>query len=192
MDNINWANMKENSNCYVCDKTVVVEEDLYALKHFEANSAPQLRHLWHGVPGITRAVGGGGGFNGYAPTLELAKQRAEYYVNNNPYAAPEVRAGEQEILDEVNRLLQKQRPVWVDTDYFDQGEFDNVVYIKKPKYCKKCYTQLEWCRGLTYPITLASHLGGSITISGYYYCNTCKVSRDSGTFNIPTGAFNNG
>ena len=64
-----------------------------------------------------------------------------------------------------------------------------MPYIKKPKYCKKCYTQLEWCRGLTYPITLASHLGGSITIKGYYYCNTCKVSRTSGTFNIPAGEF---
>ena len=64
-----------------------------------------------------------------------------------------------------------------------------MAYIKNPKYCKKCYTQLEWCRGLTYPITLASHLGGSITIKGYYYCNTCKVSRTSGTFNIPAGEF---
>lgn len=119
MDKVNWANLKENSDCYVCEKTVIVGEDLYALKNFEGTDAPKLRHLWHGVPGITRAVGGGGGFNGYAPTLELAKQRAEYYVNNNPYAAPEVRAGEQEILDEVNRLLNKQQVVWCDTDYFD-------------------------------------------------------------------------
>ena len=49
------------------------------------------------------AVGGGGGFNGYAKTLEQARQRAEYYMSNG-YAAPEVKAGEKAVLDEVNRL----------------------------------------------------------------------------------------
>ena len=67
------------------------------------NNDIQYRHLWHGVPGITRAVGGfdSFGFTGYALTLEDAKRRAEYYINNNPYAAPEVKAGEKAVLDAV-------------------------------------------------------------------------------------------
>ena len=38
---------------------------------------------------------------GYAPSLELAKQRAEYYLTNNPYAAPEVKEGELAVLQAV-------------------------------------------------------------------------------------------
>ena len=36
--------------------------------------------------------------------LEDAKKRAEYYINENPWAAPEVKESEQLILEEVNRL----------------------------------------------------------------------------------------
>ena len=64
------------------------------------------RHLWHGVPGITQAVGGAGGFVGYAMTLEDARRRAEQYLTGSsaPYAAPEVQQGEQAVLNEVERL----------------------------------------------------------------------------------------
>ena len=40
-------------------------------------------------------------------TLEEAKARAEYYINNNPYAAPELKSGEQVILNEINRLYEE-------------------------------------------------------------------------------------
>jgi len=88
--------------CYVCNDVIKLEIDKYCYKQFE--DGLKYRHFWHGVPGITRAVGGGGGFNGYAKTLEQARQRAEYYIHNNPYAAAEVQQGEQLVLDEVNRL----------------------------------------------------------------------------------------
>ena len=51
--------------------------------------------------GADGGVGGGGGFNGYAKTLKLARQRAEYYLNENPWAAPEVLQGELEVLKAV-------------------------------------------------------------------------------------------
>ena len=87
--------------CYVCDEEVLATDKEC---HKYIDGAYKYRHLWHGVPGITRAVGGGGGFNGYATTLEQARQRAVYYLYDNPYAAPEVKQGEQEIMDEVTRL----------------------------------------------------------------------------------------
>ena len=87
--------------CYVCKDVVKLRVDQYCYKNIDDEI--KYRHLWHGVPGITRAVGGGGGFNGYAKTLEQARQRAEYYMSNG-YAAPEVKAGEKAVLDEVNRL----------------------------------------------------------------------------------------
>jgi len=87
--------------CYVCKDIVKTSVDKYCTKNIDGYI--RFRHLWHGVPGITRAVGGGGGFNGYAKTLEQARTRAEYYMSNG-YAAPEVKAGEAEILEEVNRL----------------------------------------------------------------------------------------
>ena len=109
----NWDNLPgaydpvepiEYKLCYVCDEEVLATDKEC---HKYIDGVYKYRHLWHGVPGITRAVGGGGGFNGYAKTLELARQRAEYYINSNPYAAPEVKQGEQEIMDEVNRLENK-------------------------------------------------------------------------------------
>ena len=93
--------------CYVCDELVNLDADKFCTKAFDDGGkelAMKYRHLWHGAPGITRAVGWGGGFNGYAMTLRDAKQRAEYYVNENPYAAPEVIAIELEILEEIERM----------------------------------------------------------------------------------------
>ena len=88
--------------CYVCLGTIDFEK---INKDFVCNRAIgnglEYRHLWHGVPGITRAVGGGGGLNGYATTLKEARIRAEYYLNENPYAAPEVIMGEVEVLKAV-------------------------------------------------------------------------------------------
>ena len=100
-------------SCYVCQGDIDLEkmENMqgpreghwsYVCHRREDDGTVIYRHLWHGVPGITRAVGGGGGFIGYAPSLELAKQRAEYYINDNPYAAPEVIAGEVAVLEAVN------------------------------------------------------------------------------------------
>ena len=102
-------------NCYVCQGEIDLEK-------YENNEGPReehwsyvchregedgsivYRHLWHGVPGITRAVGGMNsiGFIGYAKTLAQATRRALYYLDSNPYAAPEVKAGEVMILEAVN------------------------------------------------------------------------------------------
>ena len=91
-------------DCYVCTVLVTPDVDAYCSKEIDGET--RLRHFWHGVPGITRAVGGADsiGFVGYAMTLAVARRRAEYYINSNPYAAPEVKAGEVEILEEVKRL----------------------------------------------------------------------------------------
>ena len=100
-------------SCYVCQGDIDLERMennngpreehwSYVCHRVEADGTVIYRHLWHGVPGITRAVGGGGGFNGYATTLAQATKRALYYIDNNPYAAPEVKAGEIAVLDAVN------------------------------------------------------------------------------------------
>ena len=100
-------------NCYVCQGEIDIEkyENMtgpreehwsYICHRQEADGSIVYRHLWHGVPGITRAIGGGGGFNGYAKTLADATKRALYYLQHNPYAAPEVLAGEQMVLKAVN------------------------------------------------------------------------------------------
>jgi hypothetical protein len=60
-----------------------------------------------------------------------------------------------------------------------------MTYIKKPKYCRRCYTQLQWCRGIIYPGTIINSSRAGILIKGYYYCTTCKESKVGGTFNIP-------
>ena len=90
--------------CYVCDQDVNTEIDMYCIKTFDDGTPSPIkyRHLWHGVPGITRTAASAG-IQGYAKTLAEAKNRAEYYLNNG-YAAPEVKAEEQEILQEVERL----------------------------------------------------------------------------------------
>ena len=95
----------EDKTCYVCEHLVDMEVDKYCWKRLEIDQPFRVRHLWHGTPSAVRAIGGGGGFNGYAYTLEDAKTRAEYYVFNNPYSAPEVKAEEQMVLDEVIRIL---------------------------------------------------------------------------------------
>ena len=93
----------EHHSCYVCEDVVSIDQDAYCTKEFE-DGVISYRHFWHGVPGITRTVGGGGGINGYAMTLAEAKTRALYYLESNPWAAPEVKAGEMDILREVNRI----------------------------------------------------------------------------------------
>ena len=77
--------------CYVCQGDINLErlenkEEgwSYVCHRVEEDGTVIYRHLWHGVPGITRAVGGGGGFNGYATTLAPATKRALYYIDNNP------------------------------------------------------------------------------------------------------------
>ena len=101
--------------CYVCQGEIDLEkyenkegpreEHWSYVCHREGEDGSIVyRHLWHGVPGITRAVGGMNsiGFIGYAKTLAQATRRALYYINHNPYAAPEVKAGEVMILEAVN------------------------------------------------------------------------------------------
>ena len=90
-------------SCYVCLETIDLEKTHPYVCHRSTGNGMEYRHLWHGVPGITRAVGGGGGFVGYAQTLEDARRRAEYYINNNPYAAPEVIEGEMAVLKAIEQ-----------------------------------------------------------------------------------------
>lgn len=94
-------------NCYVCGEQLL-KDDKQCRKLID--EVKRHRHFWHGVPGITKAAARVKGIHGYALTLEDAKTRAEYYLNNNPYAAPELKADEKAILDEVNRLLIKRQP----------------------------------------------------------------------------------
>ena len=99
-------------SCYVCQGDIDLEKYennegpreehwSYVCHRQEADGSIGYRHLWLGVPGITRAVGGGGGFVGYAQTLADATKRALYYMDN-PYSAPEVKLGEVKILEAVN------------------------------------------------------------------------------------------
>ena len=100
-------------SCYVCQGDIDLEKYennegpreehwSYVCHRQAADGSIGYRHLCHGVPGITRAVGGGGGFVGYAKTLADATKRALYYLQDNPYSAPEVLAGEQMVLNAVN------------------------------------------------------------------------------------------
>ena len=91
--------------CYVCDRDLDLEVDAWCQKE-HIDFGIQYRCLWHGVPGITRAIGMGGGFNGYAKTLKQARDRCEHYLfgSSAAYAAPEVQTGEQAVLNEVGRL----------------------------------------------------------------------------------------
>ena len=91
--------------CYVdgCETTVNLDKDQYCLKDLDGTGTMRFRHLWHGVPGITRTAPSAG-IQGYAQTLADARRRAEYYLRNNSFAAPEVKAQELQILEEVERL----------------------------------------------------------------------------------------
>ena len=102
-------------NCYVCKEDMDIEKYennsgpkeehwSYVCHRVEDDGSVSYRHLWHGVPGIERAVGGAStiGFVGYAKTLADATKRALYYIMDNPYAAPELKAGERMILDAVH------------------------------------------------------------------------------------------
>ena len=87
--------------CYVCNDYVNLDADKFCTKEY--SDRIEYRHLWHGVPGITRTAASAG-IQGYAMTLVDAKRRAEYYLHHNPYAAPEVKADELEILEEIERI----------------------------------------------------------------------------------------
>lgn len=86
--------------CYVCDKELDVEVDKTCYKMLEDG----IRHrcLWHGAPGSWYV----NGLQRYAATTLQARAKAMKYLTGNsaPYAAPEVKAEEQAILDEVERL----------------------------------------------------------------------------------------
>ena len=90
--------------CYVCIDMINPEKDKTCIKDFEEGK--RLRHLWHGAPGITRAMAVVDGVWGYAMSYDDARRRAEQYLTGSsaPYAAPEIIEVEQAILDEVNRL----------------------------------------------------------------------------------------
>ena len=108
------------NKCYVCQGDIDIErlennegprEEhwSYVCHRTNKDGTISYRHLWHGVPGITRAVGGMGsiGFVGYAQTLAEATRRALYYIDHNPYAAPEVKAGEVQVLKAVQKELEE-------------------------------------------------------------------------------------
>jgi len=92
--------------CYVCGTEVFLEIDVYCTKEIQPGTI-SYRHFWHGVPGITRTAPSAG-IQGYAMTLAEAKIRAVYYIESNPWAAPEVKAAEMAILEEVNRLEEQR------------------------------------------------------------------------------------
>ena len=85
----NVAN-KENRLCYVCGEYIPedIPNQYFCHRYYDfkndfsnepmKNPIIQYRHLWHGVAGIRNAVGGGGGFNGYALTLEESN-KPHYY-----------------------------------------------------------------------------------------------------------------
>lgn len=60
-----------------------------------------------------------------------------------------------------------------------------INYIKKPKYCKDCYTELGWTRGMRLPATFYNTSSAGIEIKGFWYCITCKTSKAGGTFKVP-------
>lgn len=95
-----------NMECYVCDKLLSVPLDKTCYKKIDG----EIRHrcLWHGTPGSWYV----NGLQRYAMNLMQAKAKALKYLTGNsaPYAAPEVKAEEQEILDEVERLLKLGPP----------------------------------------------------------------------------------
>ena len=97
---------KLNMACYVCSKVLDVTVDKTCYKMFDSKHLEDgIRHrcLWHGAPGSDYI----NGLQRYAMTLEQAKSKCLKYLTGSsaPYAAPEVKAEEQDILTEVERLL---------------------------------------------------------------------------------------
>ena len=96
-----------NLNCYVCNKVLDfnVDKTCYKFMTESDDAVTILRHrcLWHGSPGSWYA----NGIQRYAMNLAQAKAKALKYLRGSSaaYAAPEVKAEEQEILNEVERLL---------------------------------------------------------------------------------------
>ena len=92
---------KLNMACYVCDKELDVTVDKTCYKMLE--DGVRHRCLWHGAPGSWYV----NGLQRYAINLLQAKAKAIKYLTGSsaPYAAPEVRAEEQDILNEVERLM---------------------------------------------------------------------------------------
>jgi len=96
MDNLNMV-------CYVegCEKLLdpTIDKTCYKLR----DDGVRHRCLWHGAPGSWYVTG----FQRYASSLIQARAKAMKYITGSsaPYAAPEVKAQEQDILDEVDRLM---------------------------------------------------------------------------------------
>jgi len=95
MDNLNMV-------CYVesCEKVLDTTIDKTCYKMQE--DGVRHRCLWHGAPGSWYV----NGLQRYANTPLQARAKALKYLTGSsaPYAAPEVKAQEQEILDEVERI----------------------------------------------------------------------------------------
>jgi len=95
MDNLNMV-------CYVegCEKVLdpTIDKTCYRTQE----NGVRYRCLWHGSPGSWYV----NGLQRYAITLAQARVKALKYLTGSsaPYAAPEVKAQEQEILDEVERI----------------------------------------------------------------------------------------
>ena len=89
--------------CYVegCERVLdpTIDKTCYRVQ----DDGVRHRCLWHGAPGSWYV----NGLQRYAINLTQAKAKAIKYLSgrSSPYAAPEVKAEEQAILDEVERLL---------------------------------------------------------------------------------------
>ena len=101
--------------CFVCDKTLDLMVDSVLTYHIPQDNEKYIRDrtdktirwinrcLWHGLHGTENTVYGLKR-GGLAKTLEEAQKRALEQLSS-PYVAPELQEKEQEILDEVKRLL---------------------------------------------------------------------------------------
>ena len=120
-------------NCYVCNTEVNLEIDEYCERSETKNSDTlEYRHYWHGVPGITRTAPSAG-IAGYAMTLTDAKRRANYYIYENHWAAPEVKNSEKLVLYEVKRIERLNMNIFSKT----LDTFNNIysrLMLNKGKY----------------------------------------------------------
>ena len=90
-------------NCYVCQQPVL-PDDKPAYKTIDGVQC--VRHYWHIAPNHDLVQGG----VRYATDLEQAKEWATQKLAS-PYPAPEQKARFQNMLDEANRLLDKNSEV---------------------------------------------------------------------------------